>query len=115
MRESELESLLVREMKRIGGRAYKWVSPGNDGVPDRIAIFPDGTIIFIELKTETGRLSALQKIQINRLRDLGQIAIVIRGIQELILFFSTAGYKETAERLESIHDKEVRPNEVHTT
>lgn len=114
MRESELESILVREVRRIGGRAYKWVSPGNDGVPDRIVFFPDGRVFFVELKTETGKLSAVQKIQINRLKELKQTAITIKGLQELIIFFSVCGYKETAERLESMR-KEVRPDEVHTS
>ena len=35
MREKEIEKILVLEVKKLGGRAYKWISPGNDGVPDR--------------------------------------------------------------------------------
>ncbi|MFR1871644.1 MAG: VRR-NUC domain-containing protein, partial [Coprococcus sp.] len=34
MSEKEIEKLLVQEVKKLGGRAYKWVSPGNNGVPD---------------------------------------------------------------------------------
>ena len=41
MREKDIERILVTEVKKLGGRAYKWTSPGNDGVPDRIVIFPD--------------------------------------------------------------------------
>ena len=55
MKESEIERILVDEVKRLGGRAYKWMSPGNDGVPDRIVILPDTTPIFVELKTDTGQ------------------------------------------------------------
>ena len=40
MREKDIEKILVAEVRKLGGRAYKWVSPGNDGVPDRIVIFP---------------------------------------------------------------------------
>ena len=68
MRESDIEKILVREVKKLGGRAYKWVSPGNDGVPDRIVIFPDKIPIFVELKTDTGKLSALQNVQIKKLK-----------------------------------------------
>ena len=50
MKESEIEKILVREVKKLGGRAYKFVSPGNDGVPDRIVIFPNHQPIFVELK-----------------------------------------------------------------
>ncbi|HJA31768.1 MAG TPA: VRR-NUC domain-containing protein [Candidatus Eisenbergiella pullicola] len=79
MREKEIEKILVLEVKKLGGRAYKWISPGNDGVPDRIVIFPGRQPVFVELKTDTGRLTALQKVQIDRLRSLGQDARVVRG------------------------------------
>ena len=35
-------------MKKLGGRAYKWVSPGNDEVPDGIVILPGETPYFVE-------------------------------------------------------------------
>lgn len=79
MREKEIEKILVLEVKKLGGRAYKWISPGNDGVPDRIVIFPGRQPVFVELKTDAGRLTALQKVQIDRLRVLGQDARVVRG------------------------------------
>ena len=79
MQEKEIEKILVLEVKKLGGRAYKWISPGNDGVPDRIVIFPGRQPVFVELKTDTGRLTALQKVQIDRLRSLGQDARVVRG------------------------------------
>ena len=40
MREKEIEKILVTGVKKLGGRAYKCASPGNDGVPDRIVILP---------------------------------------------------------------------------
>lgn len=86
MREKEIEKVLVEQVKRLGGRAYKWVSPGNDGVPDRIVILPDMRPIFVELKTETGRLSELQKIQIDRLRNMGQRVYVLFGLQGVNTF-----------------------------
>lgn len=73
MKESEIERVLVEEVKRLGGRAYKWTSPGNDGVPDRIVFLPDTRVIFVELKTDTGRLSPLQKIQIDRLKKIRSV------------------------------------------
>ena len=87
MREAELEDILVTEIRKSGGRTYKWVSPGNSGVPDRIVLLPAGKIIFIELKADTGKLSAQQKIQINRIQSLGQDVRVVKGIRGLIDFF----------------------------
>ncbi len=96
MREKDIEKILVREVRRLGGRAYKWISPGNDGVPDRIVILPDRPPVFVELKTETGVLTALQKVQIDRLRSLGQPVVVVKGIRGLIDFFHDWGYGETS-------------------
>lgn len=82
MLESEIEKKLVREVRKMGGMAYKFVSPGNTGVPDRIVILP-GVITFVELKTETGRLSPGQTRQIGKLRDLGMKVVVLHGMKEL--------------------------------
>lgn len=71
MKESELEARLVRGVKALGGRAYKFVSPGNVGVPDRLVVLPGGRILFAELKTDSGRLSRMQLHQIDELRRLG--------------------------------------------
>lgn len=38
IRESAVESALVRAVRRMGGWAYKWVSPQHRGVPDRIVL-----------------------------------------------------------------------------
>ena len=95
MKESEIERVLVEEVKRLGGRAYKWTSPGNDGVPDRIVFLPDTRVIFVELKTDTGRLSPLQKIQIDRLKKLGQWVEVVKGMQGEKMFFRDLGYMDT--------------------
>lgn len=83
MLEKDIEKILVNEVKKLGGRAYKWVSPGNDGVPDRIVILPGMRPVFVELKTETGRLSAIQKVQIKRLEDLGQDVRVLYGLSQV--------------------------------
>ena len=86
MLEKEIEKVLVREVRKLGGRAYKWVSPGNDGVPYRIVVLPGMRPVFVELKAESGRLSALQKVQVGRLLDMGQDVRVLRGIQEVERF-----------------------------
>lgn len=86
IREADIEKKLVREVKKLGGRAYKWVSPGNDGVPDRIVVMPGGQITFVELKTKKGRLSKLQERQIRTLTELGCCPTVIKGMEELDRF-----------------------------
>ena len=87
MRESDIEQILMTEIRKAGGRTYKWVSPGNSGVPDRIVFMPGGKVYFVELKTETGKLSAQQKVQVRRMQVLGQDVRVVKGIRGLIDFF----------------------------
>ena len=100
MREKEIEKILVSEVKKLGGRAYKWTSPGNGGVPDRIVIFPNRPPVFVELKTDAGKLSALQKVQIDRLRALGQKVYVAYGLDGVSQFFQDEGYEETNKALD---------------
>lgn len=100
MLEKQIEKILVSEVKKLGGRAYKWVSPGNDGVPDRIVIFPNRMPVFVELKTERGRLSSLQRVQCKRLKELGQDVRTVYGIDGLSQFFQDMGYEETSKALD---------------
>lgn len=71
MQESALERRLVREVKKLGGRALKWVSPGNRGVPDRIVVLPGSLIAFVEMKAPGKPLEPLQKKWAKTLRDMG--------------------------------------------
>jgi hypothetical protein len=58
--EKHIEAYLVRRIRELGGRAYKFVSPANRGVADRVVCLPNGQTWFVELKAPTGRLSPLQ-------------------------------------------------------
>lgn len=77
--ERNIEKKLVQGVKALGGIAYKWVSPGNTGVPDRIVIFPDGKIEFVELKAETNKPTMLQLAQMDRLKQRNCVVYVLRG------------------------------------
>ena len=96
MRERDIEKKMLNAIRKMGGEAFKWVSPGNDGVPDRIVMLPGGRLIFVELKADRGRLSPVQKIQIRRIQKLGQDVEVVQGMD---------GLEEFLERIR---------NEVHT-
>ena len=91
MLESEIEKELVRRVRAAGGKAFKWVSPGNAGVPDRIVIMPGGRIWFVELKADTGRLSPAQQRQINHLNRLGVRTFILKGQKGLETFTEMIG------------------------
>lgn len=88
MIEREIEKYLVRRVKEIGGIAYKFVSPGNAGVPDRLVCLPDGRVVFVELKSSDGRLTALQAKQIKRLEKLNQKVYVLYSREAVDRFIS---------------------------
>ena len=69
--EKVTEAYLRDSIKAIGGRAYKFVSPGNNGVPDRMVCLPGGRTVFVELKSEGKTSTPLQKKQQRDLRSLG--------------------------------------------
>jgi hypothetical protein len=77
MREKEIEEYLVKRVRESGGMAYKFVSPGRSGVPDRIVVMPNGLLIFVELKAPGGSTRPLQDRQISELRRLGQMVFII--------------------------------------
>ena len=81
-RERNAEKLLKSLVEQAGGVALKITSPGAAGVPDRLVIFP-GRVIFVELKSPTGSASLLQKWWGERLTELGQEAIILRGADEV--------------------------------
>lgn len=60
MLESKIENKLKIEVKKRGGMALKFVSPGLAGVPDRIVLMPKGKVAFVELKAPGKKMRVLQ-------------------------------------------------------
>lgn len=71
MREKEIEKKLISEVKKRGGICPKWVSPGFDGVPDRIVLLPHGKVAFVEVKAPGEEPRRLQLSRHKLLRRLG--------------------------------------------
>ncbi len=71
MREKTIESKLVRTVKSAGGIAPKFVSPGLDGMPDRIVLLPKGRMAFVEVKAPGEKPRPLQLARHRLLRALG--------------------------------------------
>lgn len=86
MKESSIETRLVRMVRDRGGLCFKFVSPGNPGVPDRIVITPAGRTVYVELKTEIGRLAAIQKWQHEEMRKRGADVRTLKGLDQVKAF-----------------------------
>jgi hypothetical protein len=72
MKESEVELYFVWAVLSLGGISYKFKSPNQRGVADRIACLPNGDTWFVELKTKGGKLSELQKLYAKNMEKLNQ-------------------------------------------
>lgn len=83
MREKETEQKLVKAVKASGGIAPKLVSPGFDGMPDRLILLPGGIIAFAELKAPGKKPRPLQVARHRLLRKLGFAVYVIDDPEQI--------------------------------
>ena len=77
MNEKQIENKLVLAVKKLGGIAPKFVSPGFAGMPDRLILLPDGHIAFAELKAPGKKPRPLQLSRHRLLEGLGFKVYVI--------------------------------------
>jgi Holliday junction resolvase len=83
VRERDVERHLVERIRALGGRAYKWTSPSQRGVPDRLCVLPGGRVIAVEVKRPGGKTTRLQERELSALRDLGLQAVVVDSIESV--------------------------------
>ena len=84
MLEREIERYFVWSVERIGGKTFKFRSPQQRGVADRIACLPDGSTWFVELKRpKGGRLAPLQKLHADELKALRQNYVCLWSTGEI--------------------------------
>ena len=90
MKESEVERYFVWTVLSLGGVTYKFKSPTQRGVADRIACLPNGDTWFVELKTKGGRLAPLQKLfaaDIKRLKQRYACLWSTQGVDEWASYY----------------------------
>ena len=83
MNEKFIEKKMVNTVKSMGGMALKFVSPGMDGVPDRIVLFPGGHMGFVELKAPGKKLRPLQMRRMAQLSRLGFPVYVVDDVEQI--------------------------------
>lgn len=83
MREKTVEQKLVAAVKKMGGICPKWVSPGFDGMPDRIVLLPGEKIGFVEVKAPGKKPRPLQVSRHTLLRKLGFKVYVLDELDQI--------------------------------
>lgn len=86
IRENKVETYLDAEVKKRGGITRKWISPGRDGVPDRIIRLPGwplGKCWLVEVKTVDGELEPSQRLEQRRLHKAGFIVFTVYGEKDI--------------------------------
>lgn len=70
--EKDVESYLVRQVEKRGGRCMKYIPDVDNGMPDRLVLLPGGVLVWVETKNAGEKARKLQRLQHRRLRELGQ-------------------------------------------
>ena len=83
MQEKYIEQKLVAAVKSMGGMAPKFVSPGIDGMPDRIVLLPMGRIAFVECKATGKKMRPLQNKRKKQLEALGFLLYCLDDIEQI--------------------------------
>ena len=83
MREKTIEHQLVMAAKTIGGIAPKLVSPGFDGMPDRLVLLPGGRIGFVEVKAPGKVPRPLQVARHRLLKRLGFKVFTLDTLEQI--------------------------------
>ena len=83
MQEKYIEQKMVAAVKSLGGMAPKFVSPGIDGMPDRIVLLPMGRIAFVECKATGKKMRPLQNKRKKQLEALGFLVYCIDDVEQI--------------------------------
>ena len=83
MREKTIERKLAVTVKKMGGISPKFVSPGLDGMPDRLALLPGGRMAFVEVKDPSKKPRPLQMVRHEMLKRLGFAVYVLDDVEKI--------------------------------
>lgn len=83
MEEKYIERKLVDAIKKRGGMCPKFISPGLNGVPDRIVLLPHGVMVFVETKSTGKKMRPIQKRRKMQFERLGFKVYCIDDIKQI--------------------------------
>ncbi len=98
IKERDVERYFKAQLERRGALVFKFVSPGQAGVPDRVVLLPGGRVVFAEMKAPGEKPRPLQRAVFSRMARAGHPVYIIDSREAVKKFM-----------------EEVMPSEVHTS
>lgn len=83
MLERTIEMAFTAAVKKRGGLALKFVSPGMSGVPDRLVLIPSSKMAFVEIKAPGKTMRAIQIKRKGQLEALGFLVYTVDSIEAI--------------------------------
>ena len=115
MREKTVENYLRQKIEKNGGICLKFVCPGSRGVPDRICLFPNGVVAFVEVKApgKEVKKGGMQEFWQKRFQEFGFKAVVVNDKKEAdFLAHQLASKSKTYGRMAENLRKKIRGEEI---
>lgn len=79
MTEQQIQKARIKQLESQGYYVIKLIKTNKNGIPDLVAIHPNGDVLFSEIKRPTGVLSKLQEYRLKELQEYGFRTEVYRG------------------------------------
>jgi len=98
MRESQIQSQIIHWLEKEGWLVVKIIQTNKNGWPD-LQIHKLGVTIFIEVKSEKGIVSELQKYRHKQLTEAGFFVFITKSLKDLQHEFITISEKLRQQRL----------------
>jgi len=79
VKEQQIQAKKIKELEAQGYYVIKLTVTNRPGIPDLIAIPPNSDVLFVEVKTSTGKVSKLQEFRHQELADKGIKVEIFKG------------------------------------
>ena len=99
--EKDTERYLIKKVKEVGGKCFKFNSVNMRGVPDRLCFLPHGIVALVEIKSEGKDLTPLQELCFSELNKLGHYIAVVDTKKDVDTFIG-----EFNERIRNLKEAE---------
>lgn len=83
-RENSIQSRLIHELTLKGCYVQKTVGQTRNGYPDLTCVMPNGCVWFIELKTQKGRLTTVERHELQLIHQAKGNIMIIKGERGMI-------------------------------